>query len=63
MNLGQIVGFAWTVAALFFLISFFVFPILYAYWRAREKADAEETARVLNGLLHDTTHAYEQDAI
>jgi hypothetical protein len=63
MNPGQIVGFLWTVAALFFLFSAFVFPICFAYWRAREKADAAETARVLDGLLHDTTHQYEQDAM
>lgn len=63
MNPGQIIGFLWTVAALFFLVSVFVFPISFAYWRKREKADAAETDRVLKGLLHDTSHAYEQDAL
>lgn len=60
---GQIAGFLWTVAALFFLFCVFVLPVVFAYWRAREKADAARTREVLDGLLHDHSHAYEQDAL
>jgi cbb3-type cytochrome oxidase subunit 3 len=61
-QIGQIVGFLWTVAAIFFLISFFVGPVLFAYWRAREKADAAATKEVMDSLKSDTTNAYIWDA-
>jgi tryptophan-rich sensory protein len=32
-------------------------------WRHREAADAAKTKAVMDSLLHDTTHQYEQDAL
>jgi membrane protein implicated in regulation of membrane protease activity len=56
-------GYAWNIAAVWFLLSAFVFPVLWVRWRAREKRDAAKTDRTLRLLKADTTHAHEMDAI
>lgn len=64
MNLlGQAASFLWTVAALFFLISFVALPICLAYWRKRERQRAVETEATLKSLGFDHTHRFEQDAL
>lgn len=63
MNGGQIVALIWDVAVWFFVISVLVLPAMYAQWRHREKEEQRETEEVLNSLLHDRTHQYEQDAM
>jgi len=63
MNLGQIVGFIWTVVAAFFLLSAFVFPVLWVRWKAREKRDAAATEAELQRCRADTTHLHEMDAL
>lgn len=60
---GQILGFLWTVAAIFFLISVFALPICLAYWRKREREDAEATEEALSRTRSTTSHQYEQDAL
>jgi hypothetical protein len=55
-------GIAWNVAAIWFLLSLFVFPVLYARWRRRERADAAETTRVLRLLKTDTSIDHRWDA-
>lgn len=40
----------------------FIVAVVLSRWRAREKADAAETERVLEGLLHDRTGEYIYDA-
>lgn len=61
--LGQILGFLWTVAAIFFLISVFALPICLAYWRKREREDAAKTEATLRRLGFDHSHRFEQDAL
>lgn len=62
MNAGQIIGFLWTVAAIFFLISVFAFPICLAYWRKREREDAAKTEATLKRLGFDHSNAHIWDA-
>lgn len=61
--LGHIAGFLWMLTFWVFILSVFVLPIVNAYWRAREKADAAETERVLGTLGFDTSHMHDQDAV
>jgi len=61
--IGHLLAYLFDVAFWFFVISVFVLPVVMSYWRAREKRDAERTAQILDSLLHDTTHQYEQDAL
>jgi len=61
MNPGQIVGFLWTVAAAFFLLSMFVFPVLYVRWKAREKRDAAATEQALQRCKADTSNLHIYD--
>lgn len=63
MNPGQVASFLWTVAALFFLISFIALPICLASWRRRERRRAEQTEATLKSLGFDHTHRFEQDAL
>jgi hypothetical protein len=56
-------GLAWNVVAIWFLLSVFVFPVLYVRWKKREKWDAAETVRTLRLLKSDTTHLHEMDAL
>lgn len=56
-------GIAWTAAVWWFLLSVFVFPVLYVRWKKREKRDAAETDRTLRLLKSDTTHLHEMDAL
>ena len=63
MNPGQLLGFAWVVACWFFLLAVFVLPVVNAYWRASERRDAKQTKAVMDSLLHDHSHQYEQDAM
>lgn len=60
--IGRLTEFAWVTAAAFSLLCVFVLPQLFAYWRAREKADAAETERVLDALHQDTTNDHIFDA-
>lgn len=60
--IGHILAYLFDAAFFFFVLSVLVVPVLLARWHAREKEDAEETAEVLDSLLSDTTHRYEQDA-
>lgn len=62
MNLGQIVGYLWTLLAFFFLLSVFLFPISLAYWRHREKAEQSATEAALRRCKADTTGNYRWDA-
>ncbi|MFI6681913.1 hypothetical protein [Kribbella sp. NPDC050470] len=55
---GQILGFLWTVGALFFLLSAFVFPVVFVRWKRREKADAEATEKALERCKADTTNLH-----
>lgn len=41
----------------------FLVLFLLRRWRERERRDAAETKRVMESLLHDTSHQYEQDAL
>jgi hypothetical protein len=61
--IGRIIQFAWTLAAAYFLLSFFVLPVLLVRWRRRERADAAETTKRLRLLKTDITHAHEMDAL
>lgn len=61
--LGRIAEFLWMVAFWAFLLLAFIVPIALSYWRAREKAAAAETQRVLETLGFDTTHDHEQDVV
>lgn len=61
--LGHALAYAWDVAFWFFLISFFVLPVIFSYWRARERAEQAATDATLKKLLHDQTHQFEQDAL
>jgi hypothetical protein len=63
VNAGKFVGFVWTLIAAYFLLSFFVLPVLLVRWRRRERMDAAETTRTLRLLKIDTTHAHEMDAL
>jgi hypothetical protein len=63
VNAGKFVGFAWTLVAVYFLLSFFVLPVLLVRWRRRERADAAQTSRTLRLLKTDSTHAHEMDAL
>jgi hypothetical protein len=63
VNAGQIIGALWTLTFWFLLISFFVLPVIFSYWRAREKAEQAATDATLKKLLHDQTHQFEQDAL
>lgn len=60
---GHLLAYLFDAAFWFFVISVFVAPVLLVRWKAREKADAAETDRVLKGLLHDQSHRWEQDAL
>lgn len=62
MNAGQILGFLWTVAALFFLISFVALPVLLAYWRKRERRRAAQTEATLKSLGFDRSNTHIWDA-
>lgn len=61
MNGGQVLGFLWTTAAAFFLISVFALPIAFAYWRAREREDAAKTEEVMDSLGYDRTNDHIYD--
>jgi hypothetical protein len=61
VNAGKFVGFAWTLVAAYFLLSFFVLPVLLVRWRRRERADAAETTRTLRLLKTDATTAHYLD--
>jgi len=63
MNVGKALAIVWDVAVWFFVLSVLVFPATYAQWRHREKTDQAATDKTLERLLHDHTHAYEQDAL
>jgi hypothetical protein len=63
VNAGKFIGFAWTLVAAYFLLSFFVLPVLLVRWRRRERADAAQTSRTLRLLKTDSTHAHEMDAL
>lgn len=62
MNPGKIAAVLYDAAFWFFVISVLVLPVVNARWRQRERDDAKKTKKILDSLLHDTTHRYEQDA-
>jgi hypothetical protein len=63
MNGGQILGALWMLAFWFFIVSVFVLPVVFSYWRHNERLRAEQTEKTLESLGYDTTHRFEQDAL
>jgi hypothetical protein len=63
MNPGRIAAVLYDAAVWFFILSAFVFPVLFARWKARERADAEATEEALSRTRSTTSHQYEQDAM
>jgi hypothetical protein len=53
----------WTVAAAWFLLSVFVFPVLYVRWKSHELRDVAATEAALKRCKSDTTHLHEMDAM
>lgn len=62
MNAGRVLEFLYLLAFWFFIISVFVLPVAFAYWRRNEQLRAEATEEALESLGFDTSHLHEQDA-
>ena len=59
--IGHAGAFAFDVAAWFFIVSFVVFPVLYARWKASERRDAAATEEALSRTRSttDTSHIWD----
>lgn len=60
--IGRIAEFLWLLAFIFFILSVFIFPITFAYWRANERKRAEDTEKALQSLGFDTSNSHIYDA-
>lgn len=60
--IGRLIQFAWTITAAWFLLSAFVFPVLFVRWKRSERVDAAETQRTLRLLKTDTRIDHRWDA-
>lgn len=60
---GRVLEFLYLLAFWFFILSVFVFPVVFAYWRHNERKRADATEDTLQSLGFDHSHAYEQDAM
>ena len=56
MNGGQILGFLWTVAAAFFVLSMLIAAVGLPWWRRHERAQQQATDNQLRLLKADTTN-------
>lgn len=63
MNAGRVMQFLWTLAFWWFVLSVFVLPVVFTYWRHNEKRRAAETEKTLESLGYDTSGAHYEDAL
>lgn len=61
MNAGQVIGFVWTAAAAFFVLSVLVAAVGLPWWRRKEHAQQQATDNQLRLLKVDTTHDHIYD--
>lgn len=55
---GQVAGFLWITAAIFFLLAVFVLPTMFNAWRRREQADKKATEEVMDTLGYDRSGSH-----
>jgi hypothetical protein len=60
--IGHLLAYLYIAAFWFLLLSFFILPLAFSYWRHREKAEQSATEAALKRCKADTTNDHIWDA-